>query len=240
MRAKSVKQFQLPDQTELEEFRSKLLHWYRSNGRKFPWRNRTSSIYQKVIAEVLLQRTRAETVSAFFPAFVTRFPSWASLASTTEAEIAAFLKPIGLWKRRASTIPRLATELRRRNGKFPREREEVEALPGVGQYVANAVMIFAHGDHLPLLDANMARVLERYFKPRILADIRYDPYLQQLAKQIIDCGDYVILNWAILDLASMICKTKTMEHEECCLRHRCRYFIRLSQSSKAFIDSPSE
>lgn len=224
----SPTEFKLPVQSEIEYFRSKLLEWYSANGRNFPWRKKRTSMYHKVITETLLQRSRAETIAAFYPVFITRFPSWASLASTTEEEIAEFLKPIGIWRRRASTILKLATEMRRRNGKFPRTREEIEALPGVGQYIANAVLMFAHGEPQPLLDVNMARVLERYFKPRIRADIRYDPYLQQLAKNVINCNDYAALNWAILDLASMICKARTMKHEECFLRHRCRYFLELS------------
>ncbi|NTV46878.1 MAG: hypothetical protein HGB11_10255 [Chlorobiales bacterium] len=228
MRASS-NQFQLPVQSEIEYFQSKLLKWYRANGRDFPWRKKSIPIYQKVIAEVLLQRSRAETIAAFYPAFIARFPSWASLASTTEEEIAEILKPIGLWRRRSSTLLKLATEMKRNNGKFPRTREEIEALPGVGQYIANAVMMFAHGEPQALLDVNMARVLERYFRPRKLADIRYDPYLQHLAKFVINCEAYVSLNWAILDLASMICKARTMEHEKCCLRHRCRHFMTMNR-----------
>lgn len=173
MRAASSNEFQLPLQSEIEEFRSNLLEWYRANGRNFLWRKKSNPIYQKVIAEVLLQRSRAETIAAFYPVFVTRFPSWASLASSTEEEIGEFLKPVGLWRRRASSILKLAAEMRRRNGKFPRTREEIESLPGVGQYIANAVLMFAHGEPQPLLDVNMARVLERYFRPRITAVYRF-------------------------------------------------------------------
>jgi A/G-specific adenine glycosylase len=43
-----------------------VLDWYYSNGRKFYWRKKGLSNYQYVIAEVLLQRTKAETVAAFY------------------------------------------------------------------------------------------------------------------------------------------------------------------------------
>jgi hypothetical protein len=56
-----------------------------------------------------------------------------------------------------------------------------------GQYIANAVLLLCHGEPQPLLDVNMARVLERVFGPKKLADIRYDPYLQQLAMRIVQC-----------------------------------------------------
>ena len=73
----------------------------------------------------------------------------------------------------------------RRKGRFPKDPREIGNLPGVGQYIRNAIMIFAQGKNFPLLDTNMSRVLERYFGPRMLADIRYDPYLQGLANEVV-------------------------------------------------------
>jgi adenine-specific DNA glycosylase len=51
----------------------------------------------------------------------------------------------------------------------------------------------------------LARVLERVFGPRRLSDIRYDPYLQDLALRIVQHKDPARINWAFLDLAAMIC-----------------------------------
>lgn len=218
---------QLPTQEDIDQFRSNLLEWYYIYGRKFPWRKKGISTYRKIISEVLLQRSRAETISVFFPKFVTRFPSWASLAKAPVEEVENFLKPIGLWRRRASSLLLLAKEMVKRHGKFPIKREEIESLPGVGQYIANAVMMFANGEPQPLLDINMARLLERYFRPRTLVDIRYDSYLQQLAKNVVDCDDYMDLNWAILDLASIICRPQVMHHERCCLNRKCTYYQNL-------------
>jgi adenine-specific DNA glycosylase len=66
---------------------------------------------------------------------------------------------------------RSAQGLGKRNGTtegvVPHDRRQIEALPAVGQYVASAVLLFAHGRPEPLLDANMARVLERVFEPPI-------------------------------------------------------------------------
>ena len=82
----------------------------------------------------------------------------------------------------------------KRNGRFPSTRVEVEALPGVGQYITNATLLLCHGEAQPLLDVNMARVLERVFGPRKLVDIRYDPYLQNLAFEIVQCKGAKELN----------------------------------------------
>jgi A/G-specific adenine glycosylase len=205
-------------------FHSRLLAWYRKAARDFPWRRRRGSIYLKILAEILLQRTRAETVGQFLPQFVNCFPSWDALARSSEVTLARLLRPLGLWQRRSKTIRALAVELAIRKGRFPRERTDIEALPGVGQYIANAVLLFCHGQPEPLLDVNMARVLERYFGPRSLADIRYDPYLQGLARAVLrGSRDAVSLNWAILDLAALVCTGTKPRCPQCPLATRCLY-----------------
>jgi A/G-specific adenine glycosylase len=203
--------------------RSRLLRWFASNGRKFPWRKPRASLYQKVVAEILLQRTRAEVVGGFLPVFLDRFPSWETLSRAGERELGAFLQPLGLWRRRANSLRKLAIEMALRKGRFPRTRTEIESLPGIGQYIANAVLLFSRGASEPLLDVNMARVLERYFGPRALVDIRYDPYLQSLARRVLSSGYAASLNWAILDLAALVCTSQAPLCGECPLRSECLY-----------------
>jgi len=205
----------------LPDFRRRLLKWYANNGKKFPWRQRSASKYRLVISELLLQRTRAEMVANMLNVFLSEYPSWKRLAEATESDIGQIIQPIGLWKRRSQTLRQLAIEMANRNGRFPRTRAEIEALPGVGQYVANAILLLCHGQPQPLLDTNMARVLERVFGPRKLADIRYDPYLQELALEIVQCKEAKKLNWAILDLAASKCLSKNPHCDSCPLNRIC-------------------
>lgn len=213
----------IPSAEDIGKFRQNLLSWYQQHGRHFPWRNKSATNYQRILAEILLQRTQAETVASFFPGFVKRFPSWKKLAEATEEELQECFKPIGLWRRRAASLNRLANEMAMRRGRFPREREKLEVLPGVGQYIANAVLMFCHGESQPLLDANMARVLERYFGPRKLVDIRYDPYLQSVAREVVTGDSARLVNWAVLDLAALVCEQKTPRCSVCPVVERCRF-----------------
>lgn len=217
----------------INTFRTLLLAWFRREGRSFPWRVSNASSYVKVVSEVLLQRTRAETVAKFFPSFVRRFPGWARLASATSDELRAFLEPIGLWRRRADSLRSLANEIQARRGRFPLARPQIETLPGIGQYIASAVMLFCHGDRQPLLDVNMARVLERCFGARRLADIRYDPWLQALSKRIVNHRRATHLNWAILDLAAKICTIKQPRCVICPVRSCCRYALTRTMPQQA-------
>ena len=203
-------------------FQRFILSWYRRHGRKFPWRARSATRYVQVISEVLLQRTRAETVANFFPRFIERFPGWKHLAAASDDDLRACLAPIGLWRRRADSLRALGSEMHARGGRFPTGREEIEKLPGVGQYIASAILLF-HRSREPLLDVNMARVLERCFAPRKLVDIRYDPWLQELAHRVVDHAQAVEINWAILDLAAPACSVRKPRCDVCPLHKCCRY-----------------
>jgi A/G-specific adenine glycosylase len=213
----------LPSAKEIIWFRRRMLGWFYAHGRRFPWRNKSASRYRKVIAEVLLQRTQAATVGRFFPHFIKRFPSWGELALASEEQFREYLQPLGLWRRRAASLHELASEMVRRRGRFPRTRDQIEALPGVGQYIANAILLLCHGDPEPLLDVNMARVIERYFGPRHLADIRYDPYLQALAKAVVAGKQSTMINWAVLDHASLVCKRRLPLCGICPVARHCSY-----------------
>lgn len=213
----------LPANQEIVWFRRRLRAWFRTNARDFPWRHESATNYVRILSEVLLQRTRAQVAADFIPDFIKRYPSWDKIARARSKDLQKHLKPIGLWRRRAASLARLAKEMTQRNGAFPATRSELEKLPNVGQYIANAVLLFYYRKRQPLLDVNMARVLERFFGPRTLTDIRYDPYLQMLAKKVISGTDPIELNWAILDHASTVCKIANPLCDRCPVVNRCRF-----------------
>lgn len=205
-----------------------LLAWAEANGRKLPWRSATASTYEKIAVEVLLQRTTAAAVAKFYDRFFSRFGSWEMLARSTPEDLEEFLKPLGLWRRRANSLLGLARHAASVGGLFPADPASHAEIPAVGQYVSNAIMVFQHGRPSPLLDVNMARVIERFVRPRRLADIRYDPWLQEAARWYARGTNCVAANWAILDFAALVCKARRPLCEICPVNRRCSY----SQASR--------
>ena len=202
-----------------------LVEWACDNGRHFPWRSSDAGTYGQVVVEVLLQRTTATAVARFYEAFVARFPSWQDMAGAEVAELEEFLKPLGLWRRRASSLLGLARYAIGAEGRFPRDQREHAQIPAVGQYVSNAIAMFYHGEARPLVDVNMARVIERFVRPRRLADIRYDPWLQAAAHWLVAGPGAPAVNWAVLDFAALVCKARTPLCSGCPVRRRCAYFL---------------
>ena len=203
--------------------RRQLITWYDRHGRRFPWRSANAGLYEQVVAEILLQRTQASTVSQFYDSFFQKFRSWDDIDATPIGQLENVLHPIGLWRRRATALKGLAREIVGRAGRFPASRDELESLPAVGQYVASSVLLFAYKRAEPLLDGNMARVIERVFEPRRLVDIRYDSRLQALARILVRSRDPARVNWALLDLAARNCLPQTPKCAECPLRRRCSH-----------------
>jgi A/G-specific adenine glycosylase len=209
---------------QIVSVRRALLKWFDVSGREFPWREEDANEYLKILTEVLLQRTRAESVAKFVGDFVDRYPSWSELSKARERDIGVRLRPIGLWRRRARSLRGLAQAVVANRGIWSRDRAELERVPGVGQYVASAVLLFVHNRQEPLLDTNMARVLERVFGARVLVDIRDDPWLQELSRRLVRSKRAIDVNWAVLDLAALICTPRSPRCPECPLAPYCRYY----------------
>lgn len=210
---------------KIEFFQEKILEWYKENGRDFPWRKKGLTYYQYVIAEVLLQRTKAETVAKFFPKFIKDYPNWKELANAKLEAIEEYLKPLGLHRQRSKRLISLANEMMKRNGRLTKNRQELEAIPFIGQYIANAIELIIYKQPSPLIDVNMSRLLERYFGKRKMADIRYDPYLQKLSYEIVNHQRAKDINWAILDFAALICKASNPKCKSCILVKYCKAYI---------------
>ena len=201
-----------------------LLTWFEDHGRQLLWRHGTLESWQVLVVEIMLQQTRAERIAAFIPAFLADFPSLRALAETDESTLAERLATLGLQNRRAARIVALAGVLLARDGRIPESKPELELLPGVGPYVAAAYMSTVLEQPEPMVDVNMARLIERLYGPRTLADIRYDPHINGIARRLIDlAGRPREFNWAALDLGAAHCKSRSPSCLGCPLLKVCPF-----------------
>ena len=79
----------------------RLLKWFDENQRIFPWREDRATKYQQIVSEILLQRTKAETVAKYYDTFFFKFPDWNALANASLEELEEIMKPLGLYRHRA-------------------------------------------------------------------------------------------------------------------------------------------
>lgn len=202
------------------EFKRSLLQWSSRNFRSYPWRRRSRSSFTLVVAEVLLQQTSADKVREMWPAFVGRYGSWRQLSAANGCELEEILRPLGLYRRKARALVALADAVCALGG-VPRSEVGLAELPGIGQYTSRAVVIQLTSASAAPIDVNVARVLERVFGPRKLADLRYDSGLQRLGARLFSDGGSGLL-FAFLDLAAKICTARRPACGQCPIK-ACRF-----------------
>lgn len=206
------------------QFARSLLAWYSLKGRSFPWRT-TADPYRVLVAEIFLQKTQASQVLPIYRRFLRRFPTPKRLARASRKDILAEVWSLGL-PARAAQLQRLARTLAVRfGGRVPCSEAELLSLEGVGRYTANAVLCFALSQRRAVVDANVIRVLSRYFAlTSRRTRPREDRVLWATAERLVPKTRFRDYNWAIFDFAALICQARTPKCGECFLRRGCRFY----------------
>ena len=202
-------------------FLKNLLSWYENNKRDFPWR-RTEDPYEILIAELMLQKTQAASVVKVYGSFLKKYSNIRSLYDAKRDELENELQDLGLFRRRARDLKRIAENLVE-NNEIPKIKKELLELPGIGNYMANAILCFAFGEKIPIVDANVGRIISRFFKFEVKSAPSRDKGLFLFLNELIpdNARDF---NYALLDFGALICKAQKPSCEECSLKSECSYY----------------
>jgi len=85
-----------------------------------------------------------------------------AMVALGEEKVREFIKTIGLFRNKAKNVIALSEQLiAEHGGQIPREREALEALPGVGRKTANVVLNVAFGEPTIAVDTHIFRVGNR-------------------------------------------------------------------------------
>lgn len=191
-----------------------LYEWYEKYGRHtLPWRN-TDNIYHIYLSEVMLQQTQVSRVlEEYYPRFLERFPSLATLRSTPLEDVLALWSGLGYYLR-ARNLHRVAGLVEDR---LSDDFDTLCKLPGIGEYTASAICSFGYHQPIVVVDTNIARVLKRFFgitqsTPQIL---------KHYGSQLLDHTDSKKHNLALMDLGSLLCTPLAPACESCPLEVWC-------------------
>ncbi len=213
----------IAEKRKKEEFVQKLLAWHAENKRDFSWR-RTANPFHILIAEIMLQKTDVKKVSDVYDKFIQKYPTPQALASAELVELRKELALLGI-HRRAERLKKTAEKIVSEHGaEVPSEKQELLKLPGVGEYIANAVLCFAFGKDVPIVDTNVIRLLERVFGIKSSkARPRTDRKIWEFAAQLVPKGRCREYNQALLDFAASVCKSKKPLSATCPENKICSY-----------------
>lgn len=201
----------------------KLIEWWSRNGRSYPWRE-ASDPYRIVIAEIMLQRTRADQVHPVYLDFLEKFPTIFDLSRGSEDEIASFFKKLGLlW--RAVVVKKMADfVVERYDGILPTNRKDLLKVPAIGEYISDAILSFAYGQPAVIVDSNVCRIVMRVHGLKIRGEARRNKTIRELANKMLPAKQKSrFLNLAFIDLAALICKPTKPLCTECPINSNCDY-----------------
>ena len=140
--------------------RTALLRWFEPRRHAYPWRG-SRDPYAVWISEVMLQQTQAARVAVAYPRFLRRFPTVGSLARASRATVLRAWGDLGYNRRAVALSDAARVVVREHGGRFPRETDALDRLPGVGPYTAAAVASLAFGEPVAAVDTNVRRVVAR-------------------------------------------------------------------------------
>ena len=214
---------QVPPMEEIRYFRNRVVRWFDKNKRAYPWR-RTRNPFKVLIAEIMLRRTRADQVKAVYEKLFKKYPDIKSLAEANDKRIQEISYPLGL-KWRLPAISLVARELEEKfHYRIPETREELKTLPGVGEYVAGAVLSIAYNKREWIVDSNIVRLFKRYFGIKTSKEGRRDKHVIKIAETYISEGDPKKDNLALLDFTALVCVPRNPKCYTCPLSDSCYYY----------------
>ena len=201
-----------PDEEGVREIRRRLTLWGRANYRAFPWRTPSSPFFG-LVAEVMLQRTRAQNVVPVYERFAARYPTPQDLADADPDELLALWRPLGLlW--RVPLVQALGARLADEE-RIPDTLEGLLGLPGVGPYAAAAYHSF-HGDgRAVLIDSNVVRWLARLTGRPFDAETRRKRWVRDLIERVTPASGVREFNFALLDFTMTVCMPGRPRCEVC-------------------------
>ncbi len=238
------------------QFHSKIFDWFQKSGRVLPWREkdhpqaqgltlRDQSLatyftnawrrdpYRVVISELMLQQTQVERVLPKFEAFLKKWPTVTDLAQAKLSEVMIEWQGLG-YNRRARFLHEMAkTIVKDDKGIFPTSEAQLLKLSGIGQYTARAILAFAYGKDVGVVDTNIRRIFARM----MLGCEANNKQVQ--TKRFIALIDAAVpkgkgdpWNQALMDFGALVCTGRSPKCETCVLQHICKANVNAKKYGK--------
>lgn len=214
---------------DLVRMRRALLEWYDCEGRSLPWRVRPEDRAQGVVAdpyavwlsEIMLQQTTVPHATPYWLRFLDLWPSVEELAAAPRDDVLREWAGLGYYARARNLHACAGVVANALGGRFPEDLDGLRALPGIGDYTANAIRAAAFNKPASVVDGNVERVMTRLHRiqtplPKAKTEIK------RIAAAHADTerpGDYA---QAIMDLGATICAPKTPNCERCPWAEACQ------------------
>ncbi len=209
---------------KIQIFRKALLGWYRVNKRDLPWRN-TDDPYRIWVSEVMLQQTQVITVVPYYHRFLQHFADLKSLARANSQDVLTVWEGLGYYARARNLHRAASIVLKEHRGVIPDRWQEFRKLPGVGDYIAAAVLSLAFEKPFPVVDGNVKRVLARLLVMKNPVNKSSSAKIfREAAGTLLDQKKPGTFNQAMMELGALVCKPQQPLCNICPVPKICRAY----------------
>jgi A/G-specific adenine glycosylase len=196
-----------PDQDEnwVRSVQTRLMDWYREARRDLPWRSNRDP-YRILVSEMMLVQTTVTAVIPYFERFLNQFPDAGTLAAAAQSDVLKAWEGLGYYRRARQLQAAAQTIVREHGGAIPDDPTLVRALPGVGRYIAGAILSFAFDRPEPIVEANSQRVLTRLLA--ISENLKAASTLERLwhaAARLVPSTGAGTFNQGLMELGALVC-----------------------------------
>lgn len=169
----------------------------------------------------MLQQTQVATVIPYYKDWLRRFPNVTTLAAASDDDVLHAWQGLGYYSRARNLRAAAMAISERHAGRFPESPDAIRELPGVGRYTANAVATFAFDQAVPIVEANIARVLTRLFDLQTPIDTSAGrEKLWTAAAQLVPRKNPREHNSALMELGALVCGARP-KCGDCPVRNFC-------------------
>jgi A/G-specific adenine glycosylase len=197
--------------------------WYAGAARDLPWRRPGTTPWGVLVSEVMLQQTPVARVTPVWQAWLARWPEPAGLAAEEPGEAVRAWGRLG-YPRRALRLHAVADAVVTRfDGYLPLTVPELLALPGVGDYTARAVAVFAHRQRHPVVDTNVRRVVARAVEGRADAPVTRRDLALVEALLPAEPEAAATASIALMELGALVCTARAPRCPTCPVAPRCAW-----------------
>ena len=207
---------------ETNQTRKLLIEWYRRHHRRLPWRE-TDDSYRIWVSEVMLQQTQVQTVLPYYQQFLRDFPDVQTLANANLQAVLKAWEGLGYYARARNMHRSARAILEQHAGKFPDSWDVLRKLPGIGDYIASAVLSIAFNQPYAVVDGNVKRVLARLYEiSEPVSNLSSYKIFKGVADGLLDRRHPGMFNQALMELGALVCKPKKPDCNGCPVHSLCR------------------